>query len=228
MPYPNEHEAPFKERYPSIRIAWEGLLIGLALATAISSVVALAMYGSNAPWGALLNTWGRLWILIAPAASGTVAAALLIHYHNRVVRPQLGEAAPQEELSAAGPEWPESEQEASPQYDSARAELIAAAAVTMATWKYRDGVEPSRRALERVSMAQPVWNTGHDILAAMKLVDGTKWADVDWPAAESLLAKIRPDGDRIWVVPHGSQGHEMRVVHLGPLRNNRYTTQEEA
>jgi len=228
MSYLDEPEISFKERYPSIRIAWEGFLIGLAIATAISSAIALSMYGSGAPWEVVLDAWGKLWVLVAPTASGTVAAALLIHYHSKVVQPQLQPDTPhtQVEETPAIEKVSAAESQSLP-HDDSKTELVAAAAVTMATWKYRDGVEPSRRVLEQIGMSQPVWNTAHDVLTVMGLVDGTQWAETDWSVVEGLLMRIKPDQDRIWVVPYGSHGHEMRAIHLGPLRNNRYTEETE-
>jgi len=206
-----------KESFPSLKTAWEGMLIGVAIAIAVSGVYATSMHLAGAPWEHVIEQAYQLVVVLIPTFAGTVAACLLIRYNGRSMPPLITQPAflNKEEVSIAV---------TSPTLqEGSAAEDIFRQAYLQAEMYYKDGKEPTRRTMERQGVSQPLWNSGRHVLRAAHIVTEEGWADAEWRQVRRLLGSTEVDHSSIQVRVLGKSNFTILQVSDKLQAGNKYT-----
>ena len=205
---------PFKQRYPSIRVAWEGFLIGALAAPALAAAIGFFMWAGGANFVTALETAAKLAFFLLLVLGFGLPAAFVLKYHGRITYPETTTSRVEPPTDARSPASPAS-----------LVSLIKNCAVEMARLK-ADGQEPTREFVtaQYYEYNQPIWNSARQLLQIAGVVNGKSWASLDLNKIENLIERVEIADDNRVTVPHiGSAGHlRYARISTSPGEKNSY------
>lgn len=210
-----EMEVPFKQRYPSVRVAWDGFLVGTLAAPAISAAIGFFMWAGGADFVFALEVAAKLTFFLLVAFGFGLPAIFVLKYYGRVTRVEttlfrdpMSPGANQTGPFAAGLEPPTG----SP---ANLIHLIKDCAIEMARLK-SEGQEPTREFMTRQfeQFNQPIWNSARQLLQTAGVINGKSWASLDLSKVRMLIGRIEITDDDKITIPHIGSPGRLRFAHV--------------
>lgn len=220
------YEVPFKQRYPSVRVAWDGFLVGVLIAPALAAAIGFFMWMSGANFVFVLGIVAEMTFFLLLALGFGLPSFFVLRYYNRVTHvettlPQTSQSTSPQSPELLGPnsEW------ANPDSLTGLIYLIKSCAIEMARLK-SDGQEPTREFVtsQYPEYNQPMWNSARLLLQIAGIVNGKSWLNLDLNKIRILMGRVDIEGNDRIVIPHISSGGHLQYRHIStsPGEKNSY------